>query len=73
MEKCKVKQDIVTPCRFLQAAAVGNRKAKGVIIYQYASLNTGEVTRDVYALRSGEFARPLALTYCPFCGVKIGS
>lgn len=73
--KCKVTRMLeIKPCNGLSKALerTPNRN-QGIQFYQYASLETGNHTRDCVAIKCGAKDRGLSFNYCPFCGVEIAT
>ncbi len=75
MKKCKVTKKLeIKPCNGLNMALERTpSRNQGIQFRQYASLETGNHTRNGVDIKCGAKDRGLAFNYCPFCGVEIAT
>ena len=66
----------VRPCLWLEKATDGRGnygRERGLRYFDYTNMETGKPTRSFYAIKSAEFPKALAISYCPFCGTDISA
>lgn len=73
-DRCHIEGDLVYPCADLEAALEpGNTLKQGISMMVLYNLRDLKPARSGVVLRSGQFKRKgIMLTYCPFCGERIG-
>lgn len=69
---CKVENGILKPCEAMDKALQYDYRAKGIGYMSFRNLNTGEVTKSVAVIHSGNLPKQgLVANFCPFCGADI--
>lgn len=69
--RCILDGDFITPCIFLEKTLrYGNGVGRlGLFLRPYFKMRTGEKTRDLLIINSGELKKKGAVAnFCPFCG-----
>lgn len=73
--ECRVRDgNFVEPCSALQECIAGSAfdKRKGVVQWNFMNMKTGEWSRSIIGIRSGQHAeKGIVFNYCPFCATKI--
>lgn len=71
-QKCETLGALISPCDRLNSVIDGHGigRKKGVNLWDYVDIHTGETSRTIIGVKSEKYKNGLAFNCCPYCAVK---